>query len=104
MGTIDETVFWVEEWSKARGLDKTDPRQQLLKLQEELGELAQGELKAKPDQIADSIGDMMVVLTIYCQQKGIELTNCFGDAYDVIKDRKGKLVDGVFIKEEDLHD
>ena len=28
--------------------------------------------------------------------------NCLDEAYEVIKDRKGKMIDGVFVKEEDL--
>lgn len=28
--------------------------------------------------------------------------NCLQIAYDAIKDRKGKMIDGVFVKEEDL--
>ena len=99
---MDVLISLVDKWSTDRGLNEADPRQQLLKLQEELGELTQGELKEKPEQITDSIGDLMVVLIIYCQQKGINLRQCLENAYGVIKDRKGKLVDGVFIKESDL--
>lgn len=33
---------------------------------------------------------------------GTTAENCLDEAYNVIKDRKGKMIDGVFVKEEDL--
>ena len=35
-------------------------------------------------------------------QMNIDITECLEIAYNEIKDRKGKLVNGVFVKEEDL--
>jgi len=35
---------------------------------------------------------------------GTTAENCLDEAYNVIKDRKGKMIDGVFVKEEDLPD
>ena len=35
---------------------------------------------------------------------GTDAENCLQIAYDAIKDRKGKMIDGVFVKEEDLPD
>lgn len=34
---------------------------------------------------------------------GTNTENCLQIAYDAIKDRKGKMIDGVFVKEEDLN-
>lgn len=158
---LKELIENVQQWSKDRWLDKADNRKQLLKLYEEFGELVQGHLKGNIEQVKDSIGDMLVVEIIYCQQSGIELgslyveeptsphgmttllcdiaisigdlsgnfgprTNkrniqeinryleiisirysttleaCLELAWNEIKDRKGKMVDGVFVKEEDL--
>ena len=48
------------------------------------------------------MGDILVVLTIYCQQKGWSIAECFQTAWNEIKDRKGKMIDGSFVKEEDL--
>ena len=42
----------------------------------------------------------MVVLINICVRNNITLEECLQVAYDDIKDRKGKMVDGVFIKEE----
>ena len=94
----------IEDWAIARGL-ATPPeadRAQLVKLGEEYGELCQGDLKQRREQIKDSIGDMYVVMTIYCLQHDIDFQECVQSAYDTIKNRKGKTVNGTFVKEQDL--
>ena len=50
----------------------------------------------------DAVGDILVVLTIYCQQKGRSISDCFQMAWDEIKNRKGKMVNGSYVKEQDL--
>ena len=50
--------------------------------------------------LRDDVGDIMVVLINSCVRNNITLEECLQVAYDDIKDRKGKMVDGVFIKEE----
>lgn len=92
----------IEKWATDRGLHTADPYKQVLKLGEEFGELCQGMAKNKPEQVKDSIGDMYVVLTILCLQLDLSIEDCIRQAYDEIKDRKGKMVNGVFVKEEDL--
>ena len=52
--------------------------------------------------IKDSIGDMYVVLTILSLQLGLDIEDCVMHAYGEIKDRKGKMIDGIFVKEADL--
>lgn len=92
----------VESWSIEKSLDKADPKTQTLKLLEELGELSSGLLKGKDDVVVDSLGDIMVVLIILHQQLGYTLEETLSVAWNEIKDRKGKTIDGTFIKEEDL--
>lgn len=46
--------------------------------------------------------DSVVSTVSFCN--GTTAENCLEEAYNVIKDRKGKMVDGVFVKEEDLPD
>lgn len=95
----------VEKWAKERGLDNpNNSTAQALKLFEEAGELAQAHLKSREQDGKDAVGDILVVLTIYCQQKGWSIAECFELAYNEIKNRKGKMIDGVFVKEEDLPD
>lgn len=92
----------IRRWFKDRNLDTADPKRQMLKLIEEAGELAEGLAKDRPDQVKDSIGDIYVVLTGLALQLGLDIEDCIELAYNEIKNRKGKMVDGVFVKEEDL--
>jgi len=94
----------IEVWAKDKGLDKAQPEKQMLKLVEEVGELAQGLAKDNLDQVVDSIGDVYVVLTILSMQLGLDIRECVEEAYEEIKGRQGRMVNGVFVKQEDLHD
>jgi hypothetical protein len=48
----------------------------------------------------DDIGDIMVVLINIMERNNYSLTDCLETAWDDIKDRKGRMVDGIFVKEE----
>jgi len=90
----------VLEWAEERGILIPDnATKQMLKLTEEVGELAGAIAKNnKIDQI-DAIGDIQVVLIILSEQLGINYKEALESAYNVIKDRKGKTINGVFIKD-----
>lgn len=91
----------IVNWAEDRNLIKGASRQaQMLKLTEEVGELAAGIAKVKEDVVKDSIGDCVVVLTIIAAQSGLHIEDCINAAYNEIKDGKGKMVDGVFVREE----
>ena len=56
----------------------------------------------KNKDVADDIGDIMVVLINIAERNGLSLEHCLDVAYHDIKDRKGRMVDGIFVKEGDL--
>lgn len=99
---LDDLVKKVEAWSRERGLDKADSIYQVAKLLEEAGELSAGILRSDTLKTIDGIGDVLVVMIILAQQLNLDITNCLSFAYKEIKDRKGKVVEGVFVKESDL--
>ena len=91
----------IRDWAKSRGLyDKGNTIVQYVKLQEEAGELAQALLNNDHDEINDAIGDMVVVLTNLAHLHGTHIETCIADAYDVISKRKGKMINGTFVKDE----
>lgn len=91
----------IRDWAQARNLVKgATPQAQMLKMTEEVGELASGIAKGKTEVTFDSIGDCVVVLTILAAQHGWIIEECIEAAYLEIKDRKGKMVNGVFVKDE----
>nr|DAU16358.1 MAG TPA: NTP-PPase-like protein [Caudoviricetes sp.] len=159
---LQKLITNVQQWSINRGLDKADSKKQILKLYEEFGELASGLAKGNKEVVKDSIGDVVVVLIILAQQRGVKsisdfcvifdhlsindlmpraseliglislrirktndeieeyivrlisclktvaesenlkFEDCLSQAWNEIKDRKGKLIDDVWVKEEDL--
>lgn len=100
MRTFEEIEVKVVDWGKERGIFLADTAmRQLPKLLEEYTELFQAILDCDGYEIEDGIGDMMVVLTMIAHCCGMTLTNCYNHAYNEIKDRKGKMVNGVFVKE-----
>jgi NTP pyrophosphatase (non-canonical NTP hydrolase) len=91
----------IRKWAEDRNLiEGSDLKSQFVKLIEEAGELANSIAKQDGNEFQDAIGDMFVVMTIMCAQYGFEIEDCIAAAYSEIKDRKGKMVDGIFIKEE----
>lgn len=50
------------------------------------------------------MGDIFVTLIILCEQIGIDPVKCLSMAYEKIKDRKGRTINGSFVKSEDLND
>ncbi|MDW4439431.1 MazG-like family protein [Staphylococcus saprophyticus] len=99
---MNELIKQVEQWSKDKQLDKADPNRQALKFYEEAGEVGAALSRNKLDDLKDGIGDTVVTLIILAQQHGMTLQECLQFAYDEIKGRKGKTINGTFIKESDL--
>ena len=98
----DELEAKTTRWGIDRGIIQNSTNQaQMVKLMEEVGELASDIAKQRP--VADSIGDCIVVLNNIAHINGLSLNTCWNQAYDEIKSRKGYLNDkGVFVKESDL--
>lgn len=110
----DNTLALIRQWARDRNLiEGSNPGAQGLKMVEELGETfgalarlpaarAAGDIEKERlllDKVADGFGDAVVVLTIMAAQVGLDLEHCIEMAYEEIKDRKGRMVDGVFVRE-----
>ena len=90
----------IKQWHRDRNLiDGATDKDQLAKLIQEMGELSDNICKGK--DIKDDIGDMIVVLINIAERNNVSITECLNQAWHDIKDRKGKMVDGVFVKEGD---
>lgn len=89
----------VGKWAEDRNLiEGSKPKDQFHKLIQEAAELSESLCKGK--DATDDIGDILVVLIILAKQLGLDVVNCLDHAYNDIKDRKGKMIDGIFVKEE----
>jgi len=90
----------IRSWAKERGIyDKGNSRTQYVKLMEEAGELAKALLENDKYEVKDAIGDMVVVLTNLAVLEGMQIENCIDSAYNEIASRKGKMINGTFVKQ-----
>lgn len=99
---FDELEQAVADWAEDRGiLEHSTAVAQLLKTVSELGELADATAKRDHAGVVDGIGDVVVTLILFSRLYGLNVVDCLQSAYDEIKDRKGRMVEGgVFVKEE----
>ncbi len=98
---LQQLIKKVVQWHHDRNLiEGSSDKDQTLKLLQELGELSDSVCKGK--DIKDDIGDMLVVMLNITTRNNVSLEDCLARAWQDIKDRKGRMVDGIFVKETDL--
>lgn len=97
MGTLVSLVW---EWFEKKGLK--DPVMQMVKVQEEVGELAHqiSRNKLHDPKTEDALGDILVTIIGMCHHLHYHPAHALGVAYNEIKDRKGKVINNSFVKEE----
>ena len=99
--STEDYVKKIVGWHHDRNLiEGSSDKDQFCKLMQEAGELSDNICKGK--DVSDDIGDMIVVLLNIAERNKLSLTDCLSKAWDDIKDRKGRMVDGIFVKETDL--
>ena len=126
----EELSELVVKWGEDKGIfAKSTPLRQLDKTQEELDETKlaltkianlnnsladQGlfpELIKEKDnsadlydscvaEVKDGIGDMLVTIILLAKMVDMDSVDCLQEAYDVIKKRTGKMVNGQFVKDK----
>lgn len=102
MPNTDQLEREVIAWAADRGiLDSSTPVAQFSKTLEEVTELLDAIQQDNTHEVRDAIGDIVVTLIIQCTFWGVTLNDCLNDAFEVISKRKGKMVNGVFVKDED---
>lgn len=101
---MNRLIIAVQLWAEEKGLHLANPIAQLAKIMEELGEVAQAYTRNNRENLLMELGDLLVTIIIFAQQNGIELEEALKVAYKKINGRNGEMLNGLFIKEEDLHD
>ena len=98
---IDKTEEGLKETRDAlvqiSKVKKTDPYEDLVETKEKA-------IKSLQDEVKDGIGDMLVTIIILSDLCGTNMAECLDMAYDEIKDRTGKMINGTFVKDADLPD
>ena len=113
INNFEELRTNVEEWADDKDLlHSENADKQFMKFIEEVFEFksemdvyfdgAETLKSLNKEYMEDEMGDIFVTLIVLCNQLGIDCVECLEMAYEKISKRKGKTVNGLFIKEEDL--
>lgn len=104
---MNNLITKINHWADERNLKQADPKIQWMRITEEVGEIR--DVLLKPTKFADpqialkdAIGDTLVTIIVLAHQLDLDVNECLNIAYEEIKNRKGKMVNGTFVKEEDL--
>jgi len=107
--TFEQLEHLIVAWAEERNiLDQSDPFAQLAVTLEECSELlkALNEVEHAEDienlsDVSDAYGDILVTLIIGAAMSfpSMSIVEHLEGAYHTIKDRKGKMVNGKFVKE-----
>lgn len=97
---MNELIEKIEKWAEDRNIIVgSNPIKQAEKTVEECEELMEAVAENDRPEIEDAIGDIVLTLIIQCRMQRMDFIECVESAYNVIKDRKGKLINGKFVKE-----
>jgi len=103
---MEELENKVVDWGYDRGILTTNApdtfirSKQLLKTEEEVAELADAIASNDREEAIDAVGDILVTLIIQTRLWNTNLYECLDQAYEVISKRTGRMVDGIFVKDE----
>lgn len=101
VGLIDSIFEWGQDRNITAGGGAT-ARSQSIKLLEEVAEITEGIDLNDREKIVDGIGDSLVVLIQVARLAGVSFDEALKKSWKDIKDRKGEMKCGVFVKEADL--
>lgn len=97
---VNNNIIAITQWFYDRNMiEGSDNIHQYHKLIQECGELSDNLIKNKDRR--DDYGDIMVVLIGMMERDGYTVQECLEKAYEDIKDRKGTMINNVFVKEAD---
>lgn len=103
IGGMTALVSLIRDWGAQRDITgsnaKATPFSQFDKLKEEMTELELALLEQDQHGAIDAIGDMTVVLILFADLIGVRFEGCLLAAWEEIKDRRGRMENGIFIKE-----
>jgi NTP pyrophosphatase (non-canonical NTP hydrolase) len=98
---MEDLIQKIELWAEERGIfDKSDDKTQCLKFVSEAGELADAIAVDDAEKAMDGIGDAIVTLIVLARMRGVSVQMCVAGAYEVISKRTGRMVNGVFVKDQ----
>tara|TARA_R110000868_G_scaffold173661_2_gene409956 strand:+ start:660 stop:1040 length:381 start_codon:yes stop_codon:yes gene_type:complete len=103
MRSYNELEALVIAWATQKGIFENGTYEaQALKTMEEVEELQEAIKNNDRDEVIDALGDILVTIIIQAEMHELNLVECLESAYNVISKRKGKMIDGQFVKDENI--
>lgn len=107
---MEKIINQIIAWGNEKGIN--NPVKQFNKLAEEMLEAHEAYFDSefyKPSEeeyrhLVEELGDIGVVWILLCNMLDISPQEALEAAHDKNKDRKGKTINGSFVKEEDLNE
>jgi len=101
--TVENTINNIRSWGEEKQITgkngKATGESQFSKTLEEIEELSDAIEAQDLLGIKDAIGDTGVTLILLAERYGLTFEECLEWAYNIIAKRTGKMVDGVFVKD-----
>lgn len=91
----------VRKWAEERDIfTEGTVEGQFKKLKEEVKEVREAIDSDNDKEFIDAIGDTIISAINLAKMKGYDAEFCVNSAFKEIKDRKGKMIKGTFVKEK----
>jgi NTP pyrophosphatase (non-canonical NTP hydrolase) len=101
MKTFEQSRTEVVKWANDKGIiGMSTPKDQFIKFIEEAGELAAAIARGDSDEARDAIGDILVTVILQAELMCIDPIKELSNVVDIITKRKGRMVDGIFVKDK----
>lgn len=101
-GRIDCLTEKTKAWAKKHGINTLSCKIELLKITEEVGELAAATTRSNRAAMIDAVGDVYIALVNYAESAGLDIADCIESALSEVEKRDGRIIHGAFVKSEDL--
>lgn len=99
-GRYEALAKRVERWAKNKGiLEHANIFTQAQKTVEEANELLDAAKNGDMEAYKDALGDVLVTIIIGSKLANVDLLDCLADVLEIIEKRRGKIIDGQFIKD-----
>lgn len=101
MTDLNKLTGQIEVWGHNKGIiPNSTPEAQFKKTMEEVLEIHEALVLGDKAKLQDAYGDVFVTLVMGASCAELDIKQCVEAAYNEISGRKGKMVNGIFVKDD----
>ena len=97
-----EIIQWGVDRNIVGPTGQATPEAQIEKTFEEVQEVKDAIAEINIENLIEEIGDVYVTLILQCKMWDISMNDCIDAAYEKIKDRKGIMIQGKYVKQSNI--